>query len=93
MILCAAALATLLVTDGVEQNAGPGMEGESIIQVLYNGCKRSLKSGTRCETCGFLYHNYCGNVKAEVAESRKWYFDRRASERLRLLEEKRSARN
>jgi len=88
MILCAAALATLLVVGGMEQNPGPGMEGESIIQILYRGCDRILKSGTRCETCGCWYHNYCGNVKAQVAESGKWKCDRCGSERLRLLEEK-----
>jgi hypothetical protein len=32
--------------------------------------------------------NYCGNMKAQVAESGKWKCDRCESERLRLLEEK-----
>jgi hypothetical protein len=71
MILCAAAVATHLVTGDVEQNPGPGMEGESIIQVLCSGCKKILKSGTRCETCGRLCHSCCGNVKAQLAGSRK----------------------
>lgn len=64
MILCAAALATLLVT-------GPGMEGKNIFQILYSGCDRILKSGTRCETCGRWYHNCSGNVKSQVAKSVK----------------------
>jgi hypothetical protein len=85
MILCAAALATLLVIGGVQQNRGPGMEGESIIKKSYSGRDRILKSGTRCETCGCWYHNYCGNVKAQVAESGKRKCDRCGSERLRLL--------
>ena len=82
MILCAAALATLLVNGDMEQNPCPGMEGERIIQILYSGHDRILKSGTRCETCGWWYHNYCRNVKAEVAESGKWKCDRCGSERL-----------
>jgi len=64
MILFAVALATLLVI-------GPGMEGKSIFQILYSGCDRILKSGTRCETCGRCYHNCNGNVKGQVAESGK----------------------
>ena len=88
MILCAAASATLLVNGGVEQTPGPGMEGESIFQILYSESDRILKSGTRCETCGRWYHNCCGNVKAQVAESWKWNWDRCGSERLRLLAEK-----
>jgi hypothetical protein len=88
MILCAAALATLLVIGGVEQQPGCGMERESIIQILYRGCDRILKSGTICETCGCWYHKYHRNVKAEVAESVKWKCDKCGSERLRLLEEK-----
>jgi hypothetical protein len=69
--LCAAALAMLLVIGGVEQNPGPGVEGENIMQVLCSGCDRNLKLGTQCETCGQWFHNSCGNVKAQVAESGK----------------------
>jgi hypothetical protein len=76
------------VIGGVEQNSGSGMESESVIQNFYSGCDRILKSGTRCETCGCWYHNYCGNVKAQMTESGKWKCDRCESERLRLLEEK-----
>jgi hypothetical protein len=52
MIMCAAALAVLLVIGGVEQNPGPGVEAESIVQVLwlYGGCDRNLKSGTQYYT-------------------------------------------
>jgi hypothetical protein len=35
-----------------------------------------------------LYHNSCGNVKFQVAESGKWNCDRSRSERFRVLEEK-----
>ena len=61
---------------------------ENIVQVLYSGCDRILKSGTQCELCGQWYHNSCGNVKLQVAESGKWNSDRCRSERLRVLEEK-----
>jgi len=50
--MCAASLATYLVIGGKEQNPGPGMEGENIMQILCSGCERFLKSGTRCEMCG-----------------------------------------
>ena len=63
--LCAAVLAVLLVIGGVEQNPGPGVEGESL---LCSGCNRSLKSGTQCDTCGRWFHNGCGNVKAQLIE-------------------------
>ena len=82
MILCAAVVATLLVIRGVELNPGPV---ESIVQVLCSGCDRNLKSGTQCESCGWWYHNSCGNVKFQVAESGKWNCDRCRSERLRIL--------
>jgi hypothetical protein len=85
MILCAAVLATLLVIGSVDQNPGPGVEGENIVQVLCSGCDRILKSGTQCETCGRWFHNRCGNVTAQVAENGKWNFDRCRSEQLRLL--------
>jgi hypothetical protein len=55
---------------------------------LCSGCHRNLKSGTQCESCGQWYHNSCGNVKFQVAESGKWNCDRCRSERLRVLEEK-----
>jgi len=84
-ILCAALLATLLMIGGVELNPGPV---ENIVQVLYSGCDRNLNSGTQCESCGRWYHNSCGNVKLQVAESGKWNCDRCRSERLRVLEEK-----
>ena len=85
MILCAAVVATLLVIRGVELNPGPV---ESIVQVLCSGCDRNLKSGTQCESCGWWYHNSCGNVKFQVAESGKWNCDRCRSERLWVLEQK-----
>jgi hypothetical protein len=62
--MCAASLATFLVIGGMEQNPGPGMEGENFMQVLFGGCNRILKLGTRCETCGHWYHNSFGNMKA-----------------------------
>jgi hypothetical protein len=49
MLLCAAALTVLLVTGGVEQNPGPGVELENSPQVLYSGCERNVKSGTQCD--------------------------------------------
>jgi len=52
VVPCAAALAVLLVIGGVEQNPGPSMEAESIMQVLCSGCDRNLKSGTQCDICG-----------------------------------------
>ena len=85
MILCGAVLATLLVIGGVKLNPGPV---DNIVQVLCSGCDRNLKSGTQCESCGRWYHNSCGNVKFQVAESGKWNCDRCRSERLRVLEEK-----
>ena len=42
----------LLVTGGVEQNPGSGVEGDSFMQVMCSGCERSLKSGTQCDMCG-----------------------------------------
>jgi hypothetical protein len=72
-------LASLLMTGGVEINAGPVY---NIVQVLCSGCDGILKSGTECESCGWWYHNSWGNVKFEVAESGKWNCDRCRSERL-----------
>jgi hypothetical protein len=88
MILCATTLAVLLVIGGVEENPGPVVEAEKIMRVLCCGCERILKSGTQCDTCERWFHNSCGNVRAQVAESRKWVCDECRSERLRLLEEK-----
>ncbi|KDR12548.1 hypothetical protein L798_13708 [Zootermopsis nevadensis] len=85
-ILCAAALAVLLIISGVEQNPGPG--SENILQVLCNVCDRNLKSGTQCDTCGRWFHNSCGNVKAHMVESGRWCCDRCRWDRLRQLEEK-----
>ena len=82
-MLCGAALTKLSMTGGVEQNPGPEMDGESIIQVLCSGPHRILKSGKRCETCGRWYLNSCGNV----AESGKKNSYRCRSERIQLLEE------
>ena len=65
---CATTLAVLLVNGGVEKNHGPGVEAEKIMQVLYSGCDRSLKSGTQCDTCGRWLHNDYGNFKVQVAE-------------------------
>ena len=48
----------------------------------------NLKSGTQCNTCGCWFHNSYGNIKAQVAESRKWICGKCRSEKLRLLEEK-----
>jgi len=51
------------IPGGVEQNPGPGVEGESFMQVMCSECDRSLKSGTQCDTCGRWFHNSCRNVK------------------------------
>jgi len=85
MVFFAAVVATLFVIGGVELNPGPV---ESIVQVLCSGCDRNLKSGTQWEPCGRWYHNSCGNVKFQVAESGEWNCDRCRSEGLRVLEEK-----
>jgi hypothetical protein len=88
MILCATTLAVLLLIGGVEENPVPVVEAEKIMRVLCSGYDRILKSGTQCDTCGRWFHNSCGNVKDQVAESGKWVCDKCRSERLRLLEEK-----
>ena len=85
MILCVAVLAMLLTIRGVELNPGPV---DNIVQVLCSGCDRNLKLGNQCESCGWWYHNSCGNVKFQVSESGKWNCDRCRSERLQVLEEK-----
>jgi hypothetical protein len=86
--LCAAILAILLVISGVEQNSGPGVEGESLMQVNCNACDKILKSGTQCDTCGHWFHNSCRNVKAQLVDSGKWNCERCKWERVCLLEEK-----
>ncbi|PNF14499.1 hypothetical protein B7P43_G16033 [Cryptotermes secundus] len=88
MLLGAATLAIVLVIGGVEQNTGPVVEAENILQVLCSGCERNLKSGTQCDTCGRWFHNSCGNVRAQMAESGKWSCERCRWGRLRQLEEK-----
>jgi len=67
-ILCATTLAVLLVSCGVEENPGPGVESDKIMRVLCSGCNKILKSGTQCDACGRWFHNSCGNVKAQVEE-------------------------
>jgi hypothetical protein len=72
----------------VEQNPGPGVEGESFMQVNCSVCNRILKLGTQCDTCGCWFHNSCGNVKDQLVDSGKWNCERCKWERLCLLEEK-----
>jgi hypothetical protein len=81
-------VAVLLVIGGVEQNSGPGVDGESLMQVMCSGCDKSLKSGTQCDTCGRWFHNNCGNVKAQLVDSGMWNCERCKWERYCLLEEK-----
>jgi len=64
----------LLVTGGVEQSTGTGVEVESFMQVMCSGCERILKSGTQCDTCGRWIHNSCGKVKVQFSDSGKWNF-------------------
>jgi hypothetical protein len=78
-------LAVLLLIRGVELNPGPD---DNIVQVLCNGCNRNLNSGTQCDSCGWWYHNSCGNVKFQVADSGKWTCNTCRLERLQVLEEK-----
>ena len=86
--LYAAVLAILLVIGGVEQNPGPGVEVESLMQVICSGCEGILKSGTQCDTCGRWFHNSCGNVKAQLVDGWKWNCERCKWKMLCLLEEK-----
>jgi hypothetical protein len=44
MILCATTLAVLLVIDGLEKSPGPGVKTEKILQILFSGYDRNLKS-------------------------------------------------
>jgi hypothetical protein len=69
MIQYAVVLATLLIIRGVGLNPGPV---DNIVQVACSGCNRTLMLGTQCDRCGQWFHNSCGNVKIQVAESRKW---------------------
>ena len=65
------------------------MEAEKIyVSFFCGGCDRNLKLGTQFGTCGRWFHNSCGNVKAQLAESGKGICDKCRSERLRLQEEK-----
>jgi hypothetical protein len=48
-VLSLIVLAVLLGIGGVEQNPGPGVEGENAIQLVCTGCGRNLKSGIQCE--------------------------------------------
>ena len=86
--LCAVVLAVLLVIGGMVKNPGHSVEGESCLQVMCSGCGRSLKSGTQCDACGRWFHNSCGNVKAQLADSGKWNCERCKWERLCLLQVK-----
>jgi len=86
--VCAAVLAILLFSGVVEQTPGPGVECESFIQVMCNGCDRILKSGTQCDTCGRWFHNSCGKVKPQLVHSGKWNCERCKWERPCLLKEK-----
>ena len=49
---------------------------------------RNSEFTDQCDKCARWFHNRCGNVKAQVAESGKWVCDKSRSERLRELEEK-----
>jgi hypothetical protein len=71
MILCATTLAVLLVIGGTERNRGFDIEDEKNSQVWCSGYDINLISGTQCDTRGRWFHNSCGNVKAQVAESGK----------------------
>ena len=88
VILYATTLAVVLVFGGVEKNPGPGVKVEQILQVLCSECDRNVESGTQFNTCGGWFHDSCGNVKTQVAESTKWICGMCRLERLRLLEEK-----
>jgi hypothetical protein len=46
VVLCAAGLAVRLVIGGVEQNPGPGVEAESIMQFLCVGYDKSKTRNT-----------------------------------------------
>jgi hypothetical protein len=76
----------LLVIGRLELNPGPGLEAENRLQVLCSVCERNLKSGTQCDMCGRWFHNSCGNVKVQMADSGKWNCDKCRWDRLRQLE-------
>jgi hypothetical protein len=88
LILSATTLAALLIIGEVEINPGPGVKTEKIMLVLCSGCDKNLKSGTQCDTCGRWFHNSCGNVKVQVAESGKYVCVKCRSERICVFEEK-----
>jgi hypothetical protein len=88
MLLCRATLTALMVIGGVEQNPGPGVEVENSLQILCSGCERNWKPVTQCDMCGRWFHNNCGNVKVQMAESGKRSCDRCRWDRLRQLEDK-----
>jgi hypothetical protein len=80
--------AVLLLIGGVEKNLGPGVDGESFIQVMCSGCDRILKLGTQYETCGRWFHNSWGKVKVQLVDSGKWNCEKCNKESLCLLDEK-----
>jgi hypothetical protein len=86
-VLSSMVLAVLLVIGGVEQNPGPVMEVESIIQLVCTGCSRNLRSGIQCELCGRWFHYSCGNVNAQMAGREKWSCERCKADRFRKLQE------
>jgi hypothetical protein len=75
------------VIGGVEQNPGPAVEAENIIQLGCTGCSRNLRSGIQRELCGCWYHYSCGNVKDQFAGRDKWSCERCKADRLRKLQE------
>jgi hypothetical protein len=50
-VLSSMILAVLLMISGNEQNSGPVVKGENIVQLLHTGCSGNLKSGIHCELC------------------------------------------
>jgi hypothetical protein len=86
VILCATTLAVLLVIGGVKKNLGSGVEAEKILQVCVAGVTEISNRELNVTRVDAGYHNSCGNVKAQMAESWKWTCSKCRSERLRLLE-------
>jgi hypothetical protein len=82
MILCATTLGLLFVIGGVDKNPGSGVEAEKSLQFLCSRCDRNFKSRTQRKTSGHCFHNNCGYIKAQVAESGKWICDKCTSERV-----------
>ena len=67
MILCATTLAVLLVIDGLEKSPGPGVKAEKILQIIFSGCDRNLKSElnvTRVEA---------GSISTVITLKLKWW--------------------